>query len=93
VAHWPLPPAGTPPAAERLPHPTPSDAGALTTAPRPAATGTSSAGSFGGGGPSPVFFAILAAALAALAQAARTIPQAVATARSVSLVLLVERPG
>jgi hypothetical protein len=47
----------------------------------------------GGGGTSPVLFAILAAALGALAQAARTIPPALATARSVSLVLLVERPG
>jgi hypothetical protein len=36
---------------------------------------------------------MLFAALAALAQAARVLPRALASARSVSLVLLVERPG
>jgi hypothetical protein len=47
----------------------------------------------GAGGPSPALVAVLVAALLALLPALRALPRARASACSLSLVLLVERPG
>jgi hypothetical protein len=92
-ADWPPAQTGAPPATEHVPGPGPSDTAAPAGVTQSAPAGTSSAGAAGGGGFSPALFAILIAAFATLAQAARTLPRSTATARSVSLVLLVERPG
>ena len=56
-------------------------------------SGASGGAASGGGSPAPTVFAVLFAALAAMAQLARMIVRAPAFARSVSLVLVVERPG
>jgi hypothetical protein len=74
----------------RVPH------AASTPAPRHepnAANASASASAAGGGSTAPMVFAILCAALAVMAQLARTIVRAPSFARSVSLVLVVERPG
>jgi hypothetical protein len=57
------------------------------------AQGAATGGAGGGGSTAPIVIGLLCAALAGMAQAARVLASAPARARSVSLVLLVERPG
>jgi hypothetical protein len=96
-----LPPSGAPPAADAASvslaapsaHAHGVSRGGADVVPSfsPAGGASVSAGA-GSGGFSPALFAVLCVALAALAQAARVLPSVLVRARSVSLVLLVERP-
>jgi hypothetical protein len=102
-ARWSLPPSGAPPAADAasvslaapsahaLGHGVSRGGADVVSSFSPAGGASVSAGA-GSGGFSPALFAVLCVALAALAQAARVLPSVLVRARSVSLVLLVERP-
>ena len=74
--------------------PAPHHPGSAPKAPAPlAAASSSAAGSAGGGSFSPTFFAVLLAAFLAFAQATRALRDVPASFRSVTRILLVERPG
>jgi hypothetical protein len=81
------------PAQDGAPGGTPGGTAPAGPEPTPSGGAPSSGASGAGGGGAPMFLAVLCAAIAAMTQAIRSLVRPRPTARSIALVLVVERPG